>query len=201
MIFLIKAKSEQISLAVPCSSLPGSCLNMEYLLSGTAKHPTIITGFKLCKMRTRSWSVQKLSLFIIPCSQLPSVAVLLSTTARHEFMLQDAMGHLKLQRACFIKHILLPKFPLMQHYCILPAYKTLSFTTSTEHQTCERYTLYIVLAVWFSYWYCSNQDQCSTRPYQVLLLVLLTLIPKLQWLLVSYNPCTPDCTCNCRIQP
>lgn len=107
MIFLIKAKPEQIS---PWDQKPSCAMyNIARLLSqlrifwkvsclsGTAKLPTTLTGFQICKMRARSWSVksnlQETFPFHHPLLMLPSVAVLFSTSARHEFMLHGVSGH------------------------------------------------------------------------------------------------------------
>lgn len=166
MIFLIKAKPEQIS---PRDEKPGCALFIiarllsqlrifwkVSCLSGTAKHPATLTGFRFCKMRTRSWSVKSnfqetfpfyhplltAAFNCNPCLPLPGM----NSCSR---MLRVIA--VKLQRACFIKHILLLDF----HWC--------SIILSFQH-TRDPFFIHLlsirqvqgtphvfVLAVWFSF--------------------------------------------------
>lgn len=94
----------------------------------------------------------------------------------------------RLQKASFIKHIVLLDFHLR------------SILLSFQHT--RHFLLYTYWApdVWrYSPWICS--DSVQTRAYQALLLVLFVFVLKLQWLLVSCNIFTLSYTCASYIWP
>lgn len=178
MIFLIEAKPEQIS---PRDQKPGCALFIiaqllsqlrifwkVSCLSGTAKHPATLTGFWVCKMRTRSWSVKSNLQETFPFYH-PLLTAASSCSPRLPLPGMNSCSRMlrviavKLQRACFIKHILLLDF----HWC--------SIILSFQH---ARHPFFIhllsirqvqgtphvfVLAIWFSFT-DTVQTRTSSRP-------------------------------------
>lgn len=166
MIFLIEAKPEQIS---PRDQKPGCALFIiarllsqlrifwkVSCLSGTAKHPATLTGFQFCKMRTRSWSVKSNLQETFPFYH-PLLTAAFSCSPRLPLPGMNSCSRMlrviavKLQRACFIKHILLLDF----HWCGI----ILSFQ-HTRHpffihllsiRQVQGTPHVFVLAIWFSF--------------------------------------------------
>lgn len=154
MIFLIKAKQEQISSQ---DQKPGCALFIiAWLLTqlrivwkipclnGTTKHPTTYKDSDFAKQRQDhgQWSVifKTLALLIIPCPQLPQQQSSCWPLPRRNLSFRMLwVIAVKLLRVCFIKH----RFPTTQHYSILPAHKTLFLHIYWAPDECKVYPIYL----------------------------------------------------------